>query len=72
MHWLYSAEIVARDVYGVFVMGRVTGNIRTPSALWRRIAAIGIILGLGLVLSGCDKCGNSIFRMGACKDMQPR
>jgi hypothetical protein len=39
---------------------------------WRRIAVIGILLGFGLALSGCDKCGNSIFRMGACKEMQPR
>ena len=38
----------------------------------QRIAVIGFILGFGLVLSGCDKCGNNIFRMQSCKDMQPR
>ena len=38
----------------------------------RRIAVIGFILGFGLVLAGCDKCGNNIFRMQSCKDMQPR
>jgi hypothetical protein len=50
----------------------VIGFIRKQSALWRRLAAISVILGFGLVLSGCDKCGNSVFRMGACKEMQPR
>jgi hypothetical protein len=53
-------------------MVRVAKFIRKQPALWRRLAAIGVILGFGFVLSGCDKCGNSIFRMGACKDMQPR
>ena len=49
-------------LYGVCVMVRVI----------RRIAVIGFIMGFGLVLSGCDKCGNNIFRMQSCKDMQPR
>jgi len=39
---------------------------------WRRLAFIGFVVGVGLALSGCDKCGNSIFRTNSCGDMQPR
>jgi len=54
------------------LMACVAKCVRKPLGLWRRVAVVGLILGFGLVLSGCDKCGNNIFRIGACKEVQPR
>ena len=51
---------------------RSVGCARFLRSVARRIAVIGAIVAFGLVLSGCDKCGNSIFRMEACQDKLPR
>lgn len=40
-------------------------NPREHTPSWRRICAWVGIIGLGLALGSCDKCGNSIFGSNA-------
>ncbi|MGZ5852770.1 MAG: hypothetical protein ACXWJ0_01365 [Xanthobacteraceae bacterium] len=49
---------------------------RKPSVLIPRLAVIVCLCAIGLALSACDKCGNSIFGSNAgpfaCKEKLPQ